>query len=375
METAAGAGVSCVAGPVRLSPFAATRLSAARVGDPASARLLARPHRAVADRIQRWRRLGNLTQDAEPALYLHEYTSQGLTVRSVVGLLALDHSTEDPSSAAVLPHEDVDPLQALELAGRMQVMGVNPAPILLVHRGSLPYAALIATLTSGPPALEYVDRAGQAHRFWDLHDPLAIDALRTALAPARLIVADGHHRLAAYQQLQRELPGTGWDRGLAMIVDQTDTPLFLGAIHRVVRGLPLKVALRAVRESGVGELRPVPVTHQLQALDATTLVLTDGTAAWALALHPSDDEVPVEALHRRVLPMAPPHAVEYHHSVEATLKGLRPPGRGDEPRVGVLVPALSYDALDAVLTGGRRLPEKATSFQPKPSIGTIMRTL
>lgn len=375
METAAGAGVACVAGPVRLSPFAATRLSAARVGDPASARLLARPHRAVAERIQRWRRLGNLTQETEPALYLHEYSSQGLTVRSVVGLLALDETTDDPGSAAVLPHEDVDPAQAVELAGRMQVMGVNPAPILLVHRGSSDYAELVRLLTARPPALEYVDRAGQGHRFWDLRATDEVDTLRTALRPARLVVADGHHRLAAYQQLQRELPGTDWDHGLAMIVDQSDTPLFLGAIHRVVRGLTLELALKAIREAEVGQLRPVPVTHQLQALDATTLVISDGAAAWALDLGTASDVVPVEALHRHVLPTAPPHTVEYHHSVDAALRRLRSPGRGDEPRLAVLVPALSYDTLDAVLRAGRRLPEKATSFQPKPSIGTIMRTL
>ena len=38
----------------------------------------------------------------------------------------------------------------------------------------------------------------------------------------------------AYLELQQRHPGTAADRGLAMLVDQDDTPLFLGAIHRTL---------------------------------------------------------------------------------------------------------------------------------------------
>ena len=64
------------------------------------------------------------------------------------------------------------------------------------------------------------------------------DASTRSLA-SRCLLADGHHRYAAYLQLQQANPGTPWDRGLAMLVDQDDTPLFLGAIHRTLPGTTL----------------------------------------------------------------------------------------------------------------------------------------
>ena len=77
-----------VAKPLELLPFRAVMLSPSRVGDPASARALARPYRDVAERLIQWIDRGDARADRAPALYLHEYTSAGLTVRGLVGALA-----------------------------------------------------------------------------------------------------------------------------------------------------------------------------------------------------------------------------------------------------------------------------------------------
>ena len=62
--------------------------------------------------------------------------------------------------------------------------------------------------------------------------------------------------------------------------------------------------------------------------------------------------------------------IAYYHSVDQALARVRT-GRG----VAVLMPALEFDTVLRVAQAGRRLPEKATSFQPKPSIGVLMRSL
>ena len=67
-----------VAKPLELHPFTAVMLAPSRVGDPASARALARPYRDVASRLLQWIEQGRATQDSSPALYLHEYTAAGL---------------------------------------------------------------------------------------------------------------------------------------------------------------------------------------------------------------------------------------------------------------------------------------------------------
>src|SRR3954454_23158981 len=124
-----------VAGPLQLTPFRAYSLAPRRVGDPASARAFARPYRAVPQRLETWRKRGLVSRDDEPSISLHEYSGSGLTVRAMVGCLDLSRTTTDPGECQVLPHVGVQPKQVTELATRMGSMRINPAPILLVHRG------------------------------------------------------------------------------------------------------------------------------------------------------------------------------------------------------------------------------------------------
>src|SRR3954451_14282344 len=142
--------------PLRLAPFHGVRLSPRRIGDPASGRLLARPYRAVATRLAQWQERGQLHRDEEPALYLHEYTTAGLTVRGLVGALDISHRASGPEDRAVLPHEGIHPSQADELADRMTELGMNPAPILLVHRAPLAAREVVRSLLGTAPEHEFV---------------------------------------------------------------------------------------------------------------------------------------------------------------------------------------------------------------------------
>ena len=56
-------------------------------------------------------------------------------MRGLVGALAMSRRTAARADRAVWPHEAIHPAQADELADRMHQMGLNPAPILLVHQG------------------------------------------------------------------------------------------------------------------------------------------------------------------------------------------------------------------------------------------------
>lgn len=358
-----------VRGPFRLGPFRGLSLSPHRVGDPASARAFARPYRDVAARLRRWERQGHLTRDPEPALYLHEYTSGGLTVRGLVGGLDVSRRASDPGERVVLPHELVHDTQADELAARMAEMELNPAPILLVHRGPAAVRAVVHDVITTPPDREFRDRAERHNRIWAIRDPDLLTTITGHLAGARPLIADGHHRYAAYLRLQEQRPGTSADRGLAMLVDQDDTPLFLGAIHRTL----VDTRLSQVGEAASGVARYVPTSEQqaMAALGPTTLVLTDGTDWARLELDPGDGRLAVEVLHADLLPRLPGRRrrVDYHHTVEDTLAVL--PRR----RVAVLMPAPEFDAVDRIVSDHRLLPEKATSFQPKPSLGVLMRSL
>ena len=360
-----------LAGPLRLLPFRALMLSPARIGDPASARAFIRPYRDVADRLHRWEQTGQVHHDSEPAIYLHEYTAGGITVRGLVGALDLSHRALTRGERAIFPHEGIHPLQVVDLADRMLEMQVNPAPILLVHRGHAAVRGIVEGLLETTPDHAFTDRGGQRHRVWAVRAADQLAALDEALAGSRALIADGHHRYAAYLRLQEADPGGPSDLGLAMLVDQDDTPLFLGPIHRVLAGTTLEELESAASRSAAAFER----TSEAQAvarLGPATLAATDGSSWATVHLHVPRNRAAVEVLHEQLVPALPrqPDEIGRHHSVEDALAQVQH-GSG----VALLLPAPDFDLVLRIVAAGRLMPEKATSFQPKPHLGVLIRSL
>ena len=360
-----------VARPLRLLPFRGLSLAPRRIGAPSSVRAFTRPYRDVAERLDRWERKGQLTRDADPAVYLHEYTTGGMTVRGLVGALDISRRAAGRADVAVLPHEGIHPAQVDELAARMSEMEVNPAPILLVHRGPAAVRDLLDAVQQRPPLRAFTDRSDQQHRLWAITEPRELAVVEEALSGSTALIADGHHRYAAYLRMQHDDPRPATDAGLAMLVDQDDTPLYLGPIHRVLGGVSLEDLRRAAEAVGAhwtaSAARPA-----VAALAPDRLVVTDGTAWATLRLAVPADRVAVEVLHQSVLPALerPPARTTYHHAVEDALTDL-----GQRPGSAVLTPAPEFGQVLATCRAERLLPEKATSFQPKPNIGVLIRSL
>ncbi|TNM50267.1 DUF1015 domain-containing protein [Nocardioides albidus] len=375
MDAAALVTPPYVAGPLRLEPFPALMLTPARVGHPSTGRAFARPYKDVSARLVRWEARGLVTADTEPALYIHEYSSNGMTVRGLVGALDVSRRAARAEDRAVLPHEGIHPTQADELADRMDEMQLNPAPILLVHQGTPGLREVLAEAARREPDRAFADRGGQEHRVWAIRSPATHAAIAAELADSRALIADGHHRYAAYLRLQRRRVGEPdgprpTDLGLAMLVDQGDTPLFLGPIHRTLTGTSLDDLRDAAETLGL-DYHEEGQAEAVHALSSARLAATDGKRWAGVSLRVEEDEAAVEVLHRRILPALPhgPAAIAYHHTVDEAL------GRARPDSIAVLMPAPSVDLVHRIAEADRLLPEKATSFQPKPSLGVLIRSL
>jgi uncharacterized protein (DUF1015 family) len=346
-----------------LHPFRALRLSEALVGAPVANRVFARPYRSVPGRLRDWRRQRHLRVDLEAGLYLHEYTSAGLTVRGLVGNLDLVRATD-----VVLPHEAVHSAQVTQLANRMREMSINPAPILLMHRGSSELRRLVDAVAETEPQLVYTDRSDQLQRIWRITEPGVHAQVSAALAGTRAVIADGHHRYAAARQLRDEDPSSGWADTLVMLIDQSDTPLQLGAIHRTIAGLTLSTVEAAARESG-DEFTRHPDQRAALAFLEDAIVLHDGLH-WATLRPAEPAPLLVCSLHDRLLPSwrVTGTRIGYAHTAGEALDKA---GNG----LAVLLPAPTFDQVAGAASAGHLLPQKATSFQPKPHLGAIMRDL
>lgn len=360
-----------LAEPLRLEPFRALQLDPSKVGNPATARLYARPYRSVPTRVKSWTARGDIVADSAPALYLHEYADGDHIIRGVVGALDLARRADDARNAAILPHEGIHPDQARDLAERMREMKLNPAPILLVQHSPSEARRLLRGVREHLPIRQYLDRSGQRHRIWAIRESRTIDALNTVWGPTRALIADGHHRYAAYLENQADLPDGPADLGLAMLVDQGDTPLNVAAIHRVLTDTTLGGVRAAADVRGL-RLVEQDRTAATAALDANTIAVTDGRR-WATITLPIEPlACAVEQLDSELIPFLPrpPRRIHYEPLLETALARTR-----RARAVVVVLPALTIDQIWQSVDRGRLLPEKATSFQPKPHTGVFIRAL
>ena len=223
-----------------------------------------------------------------------------------------------------------------------------------------------------PPEDDFVDRHEQRHRIWPIRDPALLERLDAGLAQSRALIADGHHRYAAYLRMQTPAPGGPSDRGLAMLVDQEDTPLFLGPIHRVLSGATLE-DLGAAAESVGARFELVDRGSALNALGPSTLVATDARDWATVKLDVPAGRAAVEMLHDELIPALPrgPERIRYHHGVDDALAQLR---RGTGVAVLMPAPGRGPGAADR-----RRRPAAARRRRPRssrsPASGVLIRSL
>jgi len=162
------------------------------------------PAYADAARLLRdWQDDGILVPDPVPALYVYEQALPGHHVlqRGLIGALRLAPLDGGP----VLPHEDVIPGP---VAGRRQLMeatGANLEPIFLLYDGkdgSASTAQITGQAMGREPLLAIDTDDGICHRLWGVTDPAEQAAIAADLGSHQALIADGHHRYAAYLQLQ-----------------------------------------------------------------------------------------------------------------------------------------------------------------------------
>jgi uncharacterized protein (DUF1015 family) len=330
------------------------------------------PYVTAGKRLARWRRQTTLVTDPEPGLYVYEYGDAAHHVCGIVGALEL----RKRDSRVILPHEGVIPAIVADRLAMMVAAQANLEPILLVYDGDRSASECIARTREQTPLTDVVASDGTFHRVWSITDPATLNQIRTALKPHQALIADGHHRYAMYHQLRRRHRAIGdgpgpWDRGLALLIDQSEFPLQLGSIHRSIS----EVALSSLRvPPGFEMLEPHPLEGRMPQPPRQTgeIILTDGVVEQTLRLpEPADHAVTdVEQLHVSLLPCwsVTEDRIGYHHTVPQTMHSAQQDGG-----VAVLLHPTTVQEVMAVARAGKMMPRKSTSFGPKPRMGLVMR--
>lgn len=318
--------------------------------------------------LQQWLAEGTLTEDGAAQHYVYEYSLAGQRVRGVIGSLDL---TGSGMAQRVLLHEGLVESALAGFHRRVDESRLDVEPVLLVQAFSERTRAALQIIATLPPVLELEGPGTDYHRLWAVSSPSLQHELTEGLSATPALLADGHHRYAAHQRTAARPDGPG--QVLTMIVDAHEHALALGPIHRIIRGLnPVAVAELLDLRGWFGTIQPLCCTaaqakDQFE-LDAEAVFLIGADNRWYL-LGGEDSDPGVVQAHSRLFPLLDVvfSDLEYRHAWQGAVELAAVSGG-----TAVLLKAMSFDQVFSVAQSGRTLPEKATSFSPKPVLATVL---
>jgi uncharacterized protein (DUF1015 family) len=235
-------------------------------------------YRRAARTLAAWRSDGTFHKEPRSAVYVYEQTYRvpgtdtERTQRGFFGRLRLESFGLD---AGVLPHERTLEGPREDRYRLLRATGVNTSPVVgLYDDASGTSAAILATIASGPAAIDIRDPDDVRHRVWIAEaDGDAGEHVNDLLASAGagpITIADGHHRYETALRYRDERrmsrsceEDPAFDYLLMLFLETSSEPLTVLPTHRLVRGLgseglarlkePL-LELFEARPAGIAEL-------------------------------------------------------------------------------------------------------------------------
>jgi uncharacterized protein (DUF1015 family) len=364
-----------------------------------------------------WRLEGIMRQDA-PSLYVYEQTfSAADAERRRIGLLARV-LLEPWDAQVILPHERTMSKPKADRLKLFHACAANLSPIMSLYDDpDQTLSAMLNEATTGAPATDLTDDAGERHRLWRLGDPTFAATVAAFFAPRQLYIADGHHRYETALTYRDEVRA---ERKEAFADDATDFVLMsLTALEDP--GLVVLPTHRVLRDVAPDDLATLPerlgrhfTLIPLQgdsSKDWRAALAEAGTIAPSLALVTRDhawlatlnDEGRAEMARMTIEGEKPGAAwqaldiavlqalvfgdalgvtpndiragerVTYMRDADAAVAAVRA-GTNGASLAALLNPTPS-DAMRDVARAGDRMPQKSTYFYPKLITGLVINPL
>jgi len=336
------------------------------------------PYGDAAQLFSQWRDEGVFVDDSEPSftVYRMEAPDENGISRHTTGVIGAMELTR-PGEGDILPHEFTTPKAKSD---RLDLLRSTRSNLSAVW-GLSPATGLTALLDTTDAPLCRFDSDGVTHTVWRITDPARINAIRSAIGSAPIVIADGHHRYEtslAYRDERRDADGDGGPANAVMtfVVELVEDELDVGPIHRLISGLPDDVDLLAAFdpffESELFPSSDQPTVRELQELGGLALVTSHG--AWLLRPRQTTIAATRDLDSSRLdlaLAALPDHSLVYQHGVDHIHAAVR----SGAAQAGVLLRPVRVDQIIEIAEGGEKMPPKSTFFAPKPRTGVVFRSI
>ena len=151
----------------------------------------------AAAKLDEWIAAKILVQDRTPSIYVYaqDYLVPGTqTRRTRIGFIALGR-VEDYSAGVVFPHERTHTAPKADRIELLRHMRAQTGQLFMLYDdASRKIETLLEDIARRNAAIEMRDEFDVLHRLWPVSDADTIRRIETAMAPQKLVIADGHHR-------------------------------------------------------------------------------------------------------------------------------------------------------------------------------------
>ncbi len=334
--------------------------------------------------IQDWISSKVLTLDPAPSytLYRMSFLDSTGKERHTVGVIgALE--VVDIGAGGVLPHEQTTPKAKTDRLDLTRATQCNLSPVWGL---SLCNGLSQVLLAPGEFMGEMTDEDGVVHRVERVTDTQRIEAIRSAIASAPVVIADGHHRYAISRTYRDEMRAANSPlataAGLTMtyVAELVEEQLSIAAIHRLIAAVSptqmeeiLERFYTRVNDSVLSEL----TLTNMNAEKAICLLRPDGSTT--LYTEKVEKFSEVRALDSARLEHAitasigslEAAGVSYQHGTHEVLEALQ----AGIAQCAVLIRPVSLAEIRRTADEGLLMPPKSTFFTPKLRTGLAMRPL
>ncbi len=368
-----------------------------------------RHHRAAAF-LNSWISSGVLARDAQRSLYIYEHDfpvrSGGETVfrrrTAVITLVKI----VDYEQGLILPHEytlsgpKIDRYELLSATRTHSelIFGLVPDDGTLYN--------VIASCVRKPASGEFESEGNVRHSLFVASDDASIRNATRALAGRKVLIADGHHRYETALSFYRDTGNPAHAYVPMALVSMADPGLVIRPFHRLIRtspgtlDLPLRTALTPffdVKSAGPASIDAVLAF--LGRADGNDMLLLDtadkrlysvtlnGAGDAYLAANPRGmsrlwnrlDVSKINSIVVNKILSLPLDGVVLHDLIDymsdaesAFGEALRSP---QSYRGVFFLRPLDISTVNAVVSGGERMPQKSTNFFPKFFSGLVFNRL
>ncbi len=173
---------------------------------------------------------GVLIQEERPSFYLYRQIKNGKSFLGWMGGIAV----EDYRSGVIKIHEHTIEKRENLFAEYLAITGINAEPVLMFSSYSPNFKKWTQALQDRQALSDFTTTDKVRHTLWVINDAEELERIQEEFQKFDSVyIADGHHRSASSERLQRQHPE--WEEAkyfLSYVIDQAD--LTIHPFHRMI---------------------------------------------------------------------------------------------------------------------------------------------